>query len=200
MKFNYLIQKLNKDEGWAFLFVARAFLGILIFILIPVVASFCISFCKWDLIDPIKFVGLNNYIEIFNDQIFYSVLSTTFIYSFFTAFFGVILPLFLAVLLNKNIKGTNLCKLAVFTPYVTPMIVCAIAWECLYDPNYSIINWVYDKNIALIALIIASVWKNIGYNMILFLAALQNIPESYSEVAKIDGANEISRFLTWFIL
>lgn len=204
MKFDFLVKKFDKEWGWAFLFIAPAFLGVFLFILIPVVASFFISFCRWDLISPAKFVGFQNYIDIFNEPLFYKVLETTFFYSFFTASGGVVLPLFLAVLLNKKIKGANFYKLAIFIPYVTPMIVCAIVWEWLYDPNYSIINWalglshqlnwLYDKNIALWALIIASIWKNIGYNMLLFFAALQNIPESYTEAAEIDGAGSVSRF------
>jgi multiple sugar transport system permease protein len=204
MKFDFLVKKFDREWGWAFLFIAPAFLGVFLFILIPVVASFFISFCRWDLISPAKFVGFQNYIDIFSEPLFYKVLETTFFYSFFTALGGVVLPLFLAVLLNKKIKGANFYKLAIFIPYVTPMIVCAIVWEWLYDPNYSIINWVlglshqlnwlYDKNIALWALIIASVWKNIGYNMLLFFAALQNIPESYTEAAEIDGAGSVSRF------
>lgn len=204
MKFDFLVKKFDKEWCWAFLFIAPAFLGVFLFILIPVVASFFISFCRWDLISSAKFVGFQNYIDIFNEPLFYKVLETTFFYSFFTALGGVVLPLFLAVLLNKKIKGANFYKLAIFIPYVTPMIVCAIVWEWLYDPNYSIINWalglshqlnwLYDKNIALWALIVASVWKNIGYNMLLFFAALQNIPESYTEAAEIDGAGSVSRF------
>lgn len=204
MKLDFLVKKFDREWGWAFLFIAPAFLGVFLFILIPVAASFFISFCRWDLISPAKFVGFQNYIDIFNEPLFYKVLETTFFYSFFTALGGVVLPLFVAVLLNKKIKGANFYKLAIFIPYVTPMIVCAIVWEWLYDPNYSIINWVlglshqlnwlYDKNIALWALIIASVWKNIGYNMLLFFAALQNIPESYTEAAEIDGAGSVSRF------
>ncbi|MEI7473684.1 MAG: sugar ABC transporter permease [bacterium] len=204
MKSDIFKKLFNKENTWAFLFIAPAFLGILLFIVLPVITSFFISFCHWDLISPIKFVGFNNYIEILNEPLFYKVLWNTFFYSFFTAFFGVILPLFLALLLNQKIKFSNFYKLSIFIPYVTPMIVCAIVWEWIYDPNYSIINWLlganhginwlYDKNIALWALIIASIWKNIGYNLIIFLAALQNIPETYSEAAEIDGANSINRF------
>lgn len=201
---NKFLKNINNNETfWAISFILPAFAGILIFIILPVIASFLLSFCHWDLLGPIKFVGIENYIEIFSETLFYKVLWVTFVFSFFTAVLGVIIPLFLSVMLNQKIKLIKTFKLSIFIPYVTPMIVCAIVWEWLYDPNYSIINWLlgikglnwlYDKNIAIWALIIASVWKNIGYNMLIFLASLQNIPETYSEAAEIDGAGIIKKF------
>ena len=131
------------------------------------------------------------------------MLWNTLYYALITAIFSIILPLILAVALNGKIKGSGFFKIAYFIPFVTPMIVIGIVWTWIFDPNYGILNWVlgvgdnikwlYDKNYAMPALIIVSVWKNIGYNMVIFLAGLQAIPESINEASEIDGATGIKR-------
>jgi len=194
----------QKDSFWALIFLTPAALGTLIFIILPVFASFGLSFCKWDLLSPIKFTGLNNYIELFHDEIFYKVLLNTFVYAFFTAIFSIIIPLLLAIILNKKIKGANAFKTAYFLPYITPMIVIAIVWSWIFDPNFGIMNWflmtgnnikwLYDKNTAMLALIIVSVWKNIGYNMVIFSAGLTAIPDSIDEASQIEGAEGFKKF------
>ncbi|HBG49193.1 MAG TPA: sugar ABC transporter permease, partial [Cyanobacteria bacterium UBA9971] len=151
-----------------------------------------------------KIVGLENYTGLFNDPVFYQVLWNTLYYALITAIFSIILPLILAVALNGKIKGSEFFKTAYFIPFVTPMIVIGIVWTWIFDPNYGILNWIlgvgnnikwlYDKDFAMPALIIVSVWKNIGYNMVIFLAGLQAIPESINEASEIDGATGIKRF------
>lgn len=181
-----------------------ALIGILIFILIPVAGSFFISLTRWNLISRPEFVGFNNYIDLFKDISFYHVLFNTFFYAFFTTIFGIIIPLVLAIALDRKIKGSVFYKSAYFIPYITPMIVVAIVWAWIFDPNNGILNWIfglgnnvtwiYDKNLAMISIIIVSIWKNIGYNMVIFLAGLQAIPESLNEAAQIDGAVGIKKF------
>lgn len=202
---NSLLKLSKKESFWAFLFILPAFLGTLIFIILPVIGSFLISLTKWNLISPPKFIGFNNYINLIMDKEFYFVLWNTFVYAFFTTLLGVIIPLVLAFAIDRKIKGSEFYKIAYFLPYVTPMIVIAIVWEWIYDPSFGVLNWIlgvgdsitwlYDKNLAMIALIIVSVWKNIGYNMIIFLAGLQAIPESLNEAGKIDGATTRQSFL-----
>lgn len=187
----------------AWLFLAPALIGTLVFIIIPICASFYMSLLDWNLINAPTFVGIQNYIELFNEQFFWKIFSNTLIYAIITTIFGVIIPLILAVMLNEKIKGANFFKTMYFLPFITPMIVLAVVWSWIFDPNYGIFNflfhtnikWLYDTRFAMPALILVSVWKNIGYNMILMLAGLQNIPEEVDEAAKIDGATGISKFL-----
>ncbi len=207
-QFNYFKNKFNrlaqKDIFWAWIFILPALLGTLIFIVFPIFASFVISLTKWNLISAPKFVGLNNYIELLTSSEFYFVLFNTFYYAITTTILGIIFPLLLAVLLNKNIKGGNIFKTSYFIPFITPLIVAAIAWEWIFDPNTGILKWIffniriewlYDKNIAMFAIIIVSVWKNLGYNLVILLAGLQSISPGINEASKIDGAGGIKNFV-----
>ncbi|EKE02893.1 MAG: hypothetical protein ACD_20C00317G0028 [uncultured bacterium] len=201
---NKISEILSKDLFWAWVFILPALIGTLIFIIIPVFGSFGISLTKWNLIGNPKFVGLDNYIELFQDKVFYEVLWNTFYYAFVTTIFGIIIPLIIAVAIDRKIKGAAFYKTAYFLPFITPMIVVAIVWAWIFDPNYGVLNWVlgvgdkiawlYDKNFAMPAIILVSIWKNIGYNMVIFLAGLQAIPESVNEAAEIDGAVGVKRF------
>ena len=197
------MKKFLYDEKYAaWLFLAPALIGILIFIIIPICMSFGMSMLDWNLISLPKFVGFNNYLELFKEDFFWQILWNTFVYAVITTIFGVIIPLILAVILNEKIKGANIFKTLYFLPFITPMIVLAVVWAWIFDPNYGVFNfifhtntkWLYDTNTAMFALILVSVWKNIGYNMIIILAGLQNIPEEIDEAAKIDGATGIKKF------
>ena len=186
--------------GWVF--ILPALLGTIVFILIPVFISFGFSFVKWDLLSPMEFVGLKNYVEIFTEPLFQKILLNTFVYAFSTSVFAVIIPLVLACILNSKIRGSEFFKTAYFLPFVTPMIVIAIVWQWIFDPNIGILNhflklhiaWLYDTNYAMPAVIIVSVWKLIGYNMVIFLAGLSGLSQSLFEAAKIDGANHFDIF------
>ena len=192
------LNKLTDNQRFAgWVFILPALLGILIFIVIPVICSFGLSFVEWDLLNPIKFVGFRNYFELFQDSLFYKILLNTIVFAFSTSILGVIIPLILAAILNSKIRGNEFYKTAYFLPFITPMIVIGIVWEWIFDPNIGIlnhilklnINWLYDTNYAMAALIIVSVWKLIGYNMVIFLSGLSGISQSLFEAAKIDGAN-----------
>ncbi|MDD3435724.1 MAG: sugar ABC transporter permease [Candidatus Gastranaerophilales bacterium] len=198
------IQNNKTFMGWVFIF--PALVGTFIFIIIPVFFSFGLSFMKWDLLNPAQFVGFENYHEILTDPLFGKILLNTFVYAISTSIFAVIIPLVLAFILNSKIRGSEFFKMAYFLPFVTPMVVIAVIWQWIFDPNIGIlnhvlrlnINWLYDTNFAMPALIIVSVWKLIGYNMVIFLAGLSSISQSLFEAAKIDGANnfDIFRFIT----
>lgn len=186
--------------GW--IFILPALIGTLIFIIIPVICSFGLSFAKWDLINPIEFVGFSNYKELFRDAVFYKILINTFVFAFSTSILGVIIPLVLASVLNSKIRGSEFFKTAYFLPFITPMIVIGIVWEWIFDPNIGFLanvlnihlDWLYSTDLAMPALIIVSVWKLIGYNMIIFLASLSGVSNSLFEAAKIDGANSFQTF------
>ena len=192
----------NKPNIAGILFILPAIVGTFIFIVIPTIASFALSFADWALLNEIKYVGLQNYYEIFTDKVFVKILINTFVYSLSVTACGVIIPLILACILNSKIWFKDFYKTAYFIPFVTPMIVSAIVWEWIFDPNIGClnqflhlhINWLYDTNFAMPALIIVSVWKLIGYNMIIFLAGLTGINSELLEASKIDGANAIQTF------
>lgn len=199
---NFATELLNNQKYAAWLFVLPAFAGILVFIVIPVICSFGLSFAHWDLINPVAFAGLENYREIFRGPLFFKILINTFVFAVSTSVLGVILPLILAGILNSKIRASEFFKTAYFLPFITPMIVIGIVWEWIFDPNIGLlanilnlhINWLYDPNWAMPALIIVSVWKLVGYNMIIFLASLSGISNSMFEAAKIDGAGVFQTF------
>lgn len=197
------LNSLSNNErlaGWIFIF--PALIGTLIFIVIPVICSFGLSFAKWDLLNPIEFVGIANYKEIFSEQLFYKILWNTVVFAVSTSVFGVIIPLVLACILNSKIRGAEFYKTAYFLPFITPMIVIGVVWEWIFDPNIGLlnhllhlhINWLYDTHYAMTALTVVSVWKLIGYNMVIFLSSLSGISQSMFEAAKIDGANSFQTF------
>lgn len=194
---------LNTQNCAAIIFILPAILGTLIFILIPVLCSFGLSFMKWDLLNPAEFIGLENYRQLFAERLFYKILFNTVIFAISTSVFGVIIPLILAAILNSKIRGCEFYKTAYFLPFITPMVVVGIVWAWVFDPNIGLlnqllhihINWLYDSKFAMPALIIVSVWKLIGYNMIIFLSAFSSISQSLFEAAKIDGANSYQTFI-----
>lgn len=200
---NILAKIINNQNFAGLIFILPALLGTLIFIVIPVIASFGLSFTSWDLLNPIQFVGLDNYRLIFTEPLFFKILINTLVFAVATSVLGVIIPLVLAAILNSKIRGAEFYKTAYFLPFITPMIVIGIVWQWIFDPNIGILNnvlhlhiqWLYDTNWALPALIVVTVWKLIGYNMVIFLSGFASIPENLYEAAKIDGANPAQTFL-----
>ena len=192
----------NKEAFAGLVFILPAVIGTFIFIVIPVFCSFGLSFTKWDLLNPIQFVGLQNYKELFSEALFYKLLLNTVVYAVSVSVLGVIIPLILAAILNSKIRGSEFYKTAYFLPFITPMIVIGIIWEWIFDPNIGVlnnilnlhINWLYDVHYAMPALIIVSVWKLIGYNMIIFLSSISGVSQSLFEAAKIDGATPVQIF------
>lgn len=198
-----LYEKLTNNQNLAaWIFILPALLGTFIFIIIPVICSFGLSFTSWDMLNPINFVGLENYKLLFKDNLFYKILLNTIVFALSTSVLGVIIPLILAAILNSKIRGSEFYKTAYFLPFITPMVVIGIVWAWIFDPNIGFlnqvlhihINWLYDSKFAMPALIIVSVWKLIGYNMIIFLSALSSVSQSLFEAAKIDGANPYQTF------
>ncbi len=194
---------LNEQNSAGMLFVLPALLGTLIFIIIPVISSFGLSFCSWDLLNPIDWIGLKNYTDILSNGLFYKILLNTVVFALSTSILGVIIPLILASILNSKIRGSEFFKCAYFLPFITPMVVIGIIWTWIFDPEIGLlnnvlhihINWLYDSQFAMAALIIVSVWKLIGYNMIIFLSSMSAISNSMYEAAKIDGANAYQTFM-----
>lgn len=204
--YNHFVKKLVKkffnENNLTNFFVLPALVGTMIFIVIPVFFSFYLSFCHWDLLTKIKFVGFENYITLLTSPSFGLIIKNTFVFALSTAIIAIIIPLILAAVLNNKIRGTEFFKTAYFLPFITPMIVVAIAWEWIFDPNNGLlnyilkanINWLYDTKTAMLALIIVSSWKLIGYNMVILLSGFSGINQNLYEASKIDGANQIQTF------
>lgn len=183
-------------------FVLPAIIGTFIFIIIPILCSFILSFTEWDLLNEIKFVGIENYKAIFTEPLFKQILINTLVFAISTTFFAVIIPLIIASVLNSKLKGSEWFKTIYFIPFITPAVVIAIVWSWIFDPNCGCINslfktnleWLFDTHLAMPVLIFVSVWKLIGYNIILFLTGFATIPSNLYEAAKIDGANFTDSF------
>ena len=184
------------------IFVLPALIGTFIFIIIPIFCSFALSFTDWDLLGEIKFVGLENYKAVLTQKEFLHIFVNTIVYALTTTVFGVIIPLIIASVLNTKIRGGEAFKTIYFLPFITPAVVIAIVWGWIFDPNCGLINtlfnthltWLFDTNLAMPVLIFVSVWKLVGYNVILFLTGFTSIDNSLYEAAKIDGANEKEMF------
>lgn len=195
-------QFINLKNFTPIIFIAPAIIGILIFIVIPIICSFSLSFVEWDLLNEIKFAGLENYKFVLTNKDFLQVLSNTFIFTISVSTLGVIIPLIIACVLNNKIRGGEFFKSALFLPYITPMIVIALVWQWIFDPNIGLANqllnthlrWLYDKSLAMPVLILVSTWKLVGYNVIIFLSGLATINQDLLEASKIDGANAVQTF------
>lgn len=196
------MKKDYKNNFCGLFFVLPAFIGTFIFIIIPIFCSFALSFTEWDLLNEIKFVGLENYKIILKEQIFIQILANTLVYALSTTVFAVIIPLVIANIIYTKIKGAEWFKTIYFIPFITPAIVVAIVWSWIFDPNIGVVNtlfktdlkWLFDTHLAMPVLILVSVWKLIGYNIILFLTGFTTISTNLFEAAKIDGANENAIF------
>lgn len=186
---------MNKEKS-GFLFVLPALVGTFIFIIIPIFCSFALSFTDWNLLNDIKFIGFANYKAVLFEKEFLQVLVNTFVYAISVTVFAVIIPLIIAAILNTKIRGSELFKTVSFLPFITPAVVIAIVWGWIFDPNIGGINmlfrthltWLFDTRLAMPVLIFISVWKLIGYNVVLFLTGFTTIDSSIYEAAKTDGA------------
>ena len=189
-------------EKKGLLFVLPALIGTFLFIIIPIFCSFGLSFSEWDLLNEINFVGFSNYKSIFTEPEFLQILINTIVYAVSTTIFAVIIPLLIASIINNKIKGSELFKTIYFLPFITPAVVIAIVWAWIFDPNIGLVNtlfhthytWLFSTKLAMPVLIFVSVWKLVGYNVVLFLTGFSTIDKSVYEASKIDGATAYQTF------
>ena len=191
------MKSVNFKNNLGIYFVLPAVIGTLIFIIIPIIASFSLSFFEWDLLNELKFVGLKNYKDILTDSTLVQIVLNTFVYAISTTIFAVIIPFLIADVLRAKIFGKEWFKTIYFLPFITPAVVIAIVWSWIFDPNIGLINsvfhsdlkWLFDTKLAMPILIFVSAWKLIGYNIVLFLTGYTTINQNIYEAAKIDGAS-----------
>jgi len=190
----------SKMRMWGFLFVVPVIIFFAIFNTYPIINAFFVSFFDYDLLTPKKFIGMGNYIELFNSPLFRKYLFASWYYVLGTCIIIWIISFGLALILRRKFLFRNFFRSIFFMPSIISLIVVSIIWKVmfqLYGPINVVvspivghfINWLTDKNFAMPAIIIMSVWRGTGYYLILFLAGLQAVPEVYYEAAKIDGAS-----------
>ena len=189
-----------------YLMVAPAIAASLIFLIYPIIYMFRLSFYKWNMIGEMKFIGLDNYIDLFSDPEFMQVLFNTCQFTFWTVAGSIVLGLVLAVYLRKNTRINRFIQGIMFTPYVLPMISIAFVWMWIMDTDLGLLNyvlglfgidkvmWLNDPKVAMYSLIIVNIWKAAGYYTLIFLSALQSIPSYLYETAELDHAKPATTF------
>jgi len=191
-----------------YLFLLPAGVILLIFFFIPFVQTIFLSFQDYsNNIYNADWVGLTNYAQIFKNPVFYKVMLNTFIYLIVAVPVLAVVPLFLAILINQKIRGITLYKILIYLPVIVSIVVAAIAFKWLYADqgilNYVLnvlhiksIGWLTDANYAIYSVIILTIWKGIGYYMMIYLAALMSVPKELYEACDIDGAGFFRKHLT----
>lgn len=187
--------------GWAF--ILPTMIGLIILNIIPIIQTIYQSFFKTgDFGKGNVFVGVSNYTKLFGDGEVWQALINTFKYAIVEVPFSIAIALVLAVLLNRKMKGRSIYRTILFLPMVAAPAAIAMVWRWLYNSDFGLINnifnikvnWVSDPKIAVFAIAVIGIWSIIGYNMVLFLSGLQEVPRDYYEAAEIDGATGIKSF------
>ncbi len=195
----------KSEAKWGLAFVAPTIIGLLVLNLYPIVNTIYQSFCKTgDFGRGNTFVGLANYQKVLAASETWQALWNTVKYALIEVPFGVVIALLLAVLLNKKIAGRSVYRTIFFLPMVCAPAAVAMVWKWLYNTQFGLLNnvlhtkiaWISDPKIAWISIGIIGVWSIIGYNMVLFIGGLQEIPGDYYEAADIDGASGVRQFFS----
>ncbi len=198
----------------AYSFIAPNFIGFAVFTLIPIVFAFALAFLHWDGNNAITFAGLSNFAQLKDDTLFLASLKNTIIYCIGTVPLTMVASLALAILLNQKIKGKGIFRTIAFFPYVASLVAITAVWGMIFHPskgpvnailyyvfhvdNQHLPNW-FGKDLIMLTLVLFSVWKYMGYYMVIYLAGLQGISGELYEAAGLDGANNWQKFLyvTW---
>ena len=195
----------EKEARWAYAFLSLSLVGLFVFSILPIVATFGLGFMDWTLLSPPEWVGLDNFQRIQSDTIFWTALKNTLYYTL-GVLPGIAISLFLAVLLNQKLRGTTAFRAIYYLPTITMWVAIGLVWVWLYSPQYGLVNWVLgmvgihgpawlsDPDWAMPAQFFVAWWKGAGYNMLILLAGLQGIPIVYYEASSIDGANGWQQF------
>ncbi|HZG78966.1 MAG TPA: sugar ABC transporter permease [Paenibacillus sp.] len=192
-----------KNEKWyGYLFISPMVLGFAMFLLGPIVATFFMSFTDWSLLRDVSFIGFDNYRRAFaEDPVFWETVGNTLYFSAGLVPLNLMLALGLALLLKNNLPGIGFFRTAIFTPVVTSLVVWSIVFKYIFATDAGMVNqllrlfgveglpWLYHMELTMPVVIVVSVLKNVGLNMVIFLAALHDVPKMYYEAANLDGAS-----------
>ncbi len=210
-----LLSRQTKRDLVAYSFIAPNFIGFCVFTLVPILFAFILAFAKWDGNNPIQFVGIDNFITAFGNDRFLAAFKNTVIYCAATVPLTLVCSLGLAIVLNQKVKGRNFFRTVSFFPYVASLVAVAAVWNMLFSPQKSgpinmilynlgvaakdLPKWAADKDWVMFTVVLFSVWKNMGYYMVIYLAGLQGINAELYEAASLDGANtwQKFRYITW---
>lgn len=205
----------EKRDMVAYSFIAPNFIGFAVFTLGPIIFALVLAFMKWDGNSPMQFAGLKNFIDMFGNARFKASFINTIVYCVATVPLTLVCALGLAVILNQKIKGRNFFRTISFFPYVASLVAVAAVWNMLFSPQKSgpinmilynlgvhaksLPKWSADPHWVMFTIVLFSVWKNMGYYMVIYLAGLQGINAELYEAASLDGCNAWKRFryITW---
>jgi len=188
-------------------FVIPALLPLVVFWIYPILRSLYLSFTDWDYMSSeYSIIGFKNYISLFKDTRFYEALWNTFIFGIGTVIPTIAGGVVLALLLQKAFKGDGIFKFILFSPWITPTVAISIVWTWIYEPDVGIANavlkflhlpalqWINSSKTSMLAVIIVTIWKSLGYAMIFYITALEKVPKELYEANALDGANSWQRF------
>jgi multiple sugar transport system permease protein len=193
-----------RRQWTAYLFLSPVLLLMAVFTFFSVGYAFYLSFHEWNILESHKpFVGLDNYARLFQDSRFREAVVNTLYYTVVSVPLTIFLGLAVALMLNTSIRARGLFRTFFYLPVITPLVIASIIWKWVYNGDYGLLNyyllklhlikepllWLADPDLAMPAVIITSVWKGVGFAMVVYLAGLQSIPEDYYDAAKIDGAS-----------
>jgi multiple sugar transport system permease protein len=190
-----------RRNAWIAFFILPSLAGMLLFVIGPIVASAVLTLYHWDLLTDPEFAGLDNFRRLAGDEEIWAALRHTLAFIAGYVPSVMVLALLLALALNAKLRGIALLRTAFFLPVVSSWVAVALLWKWLFNPRYGLINyglerigiegptWLFDKDWAMSAIIITSVWKDLGFVAVLFLAGLQAIPHDVYEASSLDGAS-----------
>src|SRR5437867_6445069 len=207
---------LEREGALAFWLLVPTLALLTLFIAYPFVRGVWLSVTNTVVGEPGHFIGLHNFVKLWNDSIFRTAALNTFVYTGVTTVFKLALGLWLALLLNRHFRGKAFTRAFILLPFIIPTVLSTLAWKWMFDPTFSVLNWILfqlgiiktrinwlgDPNLALISVIIVNVWRGVPFYAISLLAGLQTISPELHEAAAIDGARAWARFrhVTWPLL
>lgn len=197
---------LKRKEILPYLLVSPYLVNVVLFVLFPVFFCLFLTFNSWNIIGPIRFIGIDNYVRLFNDRLFWKAIANTLKFLLLHIPLQLFVSLFLAYLLNQQIKAVSVFRASFFMPVIVSGVVITILWQQLLGYDTGLINrmfvmiglhkvgWLVNPDVAIYSIAMMATWKNVGLYVILFLVGLQTVPPQYYEAAKLEGASRWQQF------
>ena len=198
--------RLQKKKWLPYLLVSPYLVFVIVFVIFPVLFCFFLTFNKWNIISPMKFIGADNYSRLIHDRLFWKAIGNTLKFLLLHIPLQLVVSLFLAYLLNQKIKAASFFRASFFMPVIVSGVVVTILWQQLLGYDSGLINrilmglgatkigWLTDPDVAIYSIAVMATWKNVGLYIILFLVGLQTVPTQYYEAAKMEGASRWQQF------